>query len=539
MPILPLRALGDIGIITDINPYDLPANALSQGNNLRFDDRKILRSPAFKAVADTTALVPVFCYSYAVPGLSDRLGIINEDGSSYFFDGATQEDVTPAIFTPTVTGDPFTHCVLGNVSYINRSSDVPQFYSPTSTDYEKLTNWPATYTCRALRAYKSFLLALNVSKNGVENPTMVKWSDITLTNSIPASWDETDPTLSAGENTLDEATSALLDGVPLRDSFILYCKDQVHQMDYTADHQIFRFRKLFDGPGIINTNCAVEIEGMHYVFGRKDIYAHDGVSFKSIIKGKNRKYVYDNLVNDESNKFFVAHDENLREIHFCYLSADGEAGYPDATYCNRSAVFNYSNGTWAFRDLPNCTFSAPIALDYSATTYITVAPATYADFGGSYSDLEDSALKVMQFTSVADAPSAITASRLYAYDTYYDGHISFPITAEANKPAWAERIGIDLDETGEGIRAYKVFKSIYPQAKALGGTGNLLFSFGATEYNDLTPTFSATYDFDPTTNHKVDTRIGGRYLAWRVSNPTDFGFVFTGFDMDVQVTGRR
>lgn len=539
MAILPIRGLGDVGIITDINPYDLPPNALSQGNNLRFDDGKITRSPAFKSVLNTTAAIPVFCYTYALPGFSDKLGIVNNTGTSYFFDGVTEDDVTPAVFTPTTSDAPFSHCVLANVSYINRSSDVPQFYLPSSTDYTKLTNWPATYRCRALRAFKSFLIAINITKAGVENPSMVKWSDITLANAIPTSWDETDPTKSAGENPIQEATSALLDGLPLRDAFILYAKDQVHLMEYTADQQVFRFRKLFDGVGIINTNCVIEVEGRHYVFGKKDIYVHDGVAFQSIIKGKNRKYVYSNIVNDESDKFFVTHNENLTEVMFCYVSGDGEAEFNGVTYCNRAAVFNYTNGTWAFRDLPNCTAATLISLDYSAITYITVSPETYETIGGSYADLEDSSLKTLHFTSPIDTASGLTASRLYGYDDIYDGAFSQPITAAATKDAWAERIGIDLDDTGEQIRSYKVIKTIYPQAKALGGTSNISFSFGATEYNDLTPTFSTPVAFVPSTSHKVDVRTGGRYLAWKATNSSMFSHEISGFDVDVQTTGRR
>lgn len=539
MAILPVRGLGDVGIITDINPYDLPPNALSQGNNIRCSNRRITRSPAFKSIVNTTATVPVFCYTYAIPDGPDKLGIVHNTGTSYFFDGVTQEDVTPAVFTPATSALPFTHCVLANVSYLNRGSDVPQYYLPTSTDYTKLANWPATYTCRVLRAFKSFLIAINVTKAGTAYPSLVKWSDITLTNSIPASWDETDPTLSAGENPIQDLTAPLLDGLSLRGSFILYTKNQVVLMEYTADNEIFRFRNLFNNIGIINTNCVVEAEGKHFVFGKDDIYVHDGVSHQSIITGKNQKYVFENIINSESDKFFVAHNIKLTEVMFCYVSSDGHAGFAGTTYCNRAAVFNYTNGTWTFRDLPNTPAATNAALSYTTVTYISVAPETYDSLGGSYADLSDTSLKSLYFTSPLDVSGNLTASRLYGYDDIYVGTFSQPITVEATKASWAERIGIDLDETGEQLRTYKVIKTIYPQAKALGGTSNISFSFGATEFDDLTPTFNTPVNFDPMTNHKVDVRIGGRYLAWKANNSSLYSHELSGFDIDIQATGRR
>ena len=44
---LHLRKLGDAGIITDRNPYDLPLNAFSDGLNVIFDEGKAVRAPAF------------------------------------------------------------------------------------------------------------------------------------------------------------------------------------------------------------------------------------------------------------------------------------------------------------------------------------------------------------------------------------------------------------------------------------------------------------------------------------------------------------
>lgn len=538
MSILPLRNLGQVGVITDVNAYDLPANALSMANNVRFDNGRIRRGPVFKTIAATTAATPVFTFTFTSSANSDKLGIVNFTGQTYFYSNGVETNVTPAAWSNISSTEPFSYCTLANVGYLNRNTGPPTYYGPGSTLFATLPNWPANMTARVLRSYKNYLVALNITKTGVANKTMVKWSDLTLANVVPPSWDETDITRSAGENTLEEMPSQILDGLALRDAFIIYSKTQTHLMEYTADNSVFRFRKLYDNNGIINTNCCVEIQGMHFVFGSDDIYQHDGISFSSIIEGKNKSYVYNNLNNAQTDKFYVVHNPKLTEVLFCYVSGDTQTNFKNATYANKAAVFNYSNGTWAFRDLPNAPSAALAALSYATTTWATTT-ATWATIGGSWYGLQDNSFKNVYFVSQQSSADGLTASRIYGYDKVYQGNLTQPLNTEATKTSWAERIGIDLDETSEQLRAYKAVTAIYPQANAVGGTGNLMFAFGATDYVDQTPTFGTYIDFNPVTQEKISVRISGRYLAWRVSNSSLYGSELSGFDVDVSTTGRR
>jgi hypothetical protein len=119
-----------------------------------------------------------------------------------------------------------------------------------------------------LRAYKDQLLALGVTKAGVLYPTMVKWSDLTGYGSVPLDWATDSTTNSAGENIVNEMQHAIVDGVSLRNSFILYCTDSVWQMDYVGGDLIYDFTQLFKDRGILNANCAIEAGGQHFVLIR-------------------------------------------------------------------------------------------------------------------------------------------------------------------------------------------------------------------------------------------------------------------------------
>src|SRR3546814_12103629 len=70
---LPVRGLGSVGIIADINPYDLPPAALSAGVNVRFENGKITRGPVVRRVYEfDVGFSPAFMLSF--PPLSSPFG---------------------------------------------------------------------------------------------------------------------------------------------------------------------------------------------------------------------------------------------------------------------------------------------------------------------------------------------------------------------------------------------------------------------------------------------------------------------------------
>jgi hypothetical protein len=171
-------------------------------------------------------------------------------------------------------------------------------------------------------SYKDFLVALNLIKGGTEYPAMVKWSDAALYNAVPGSWDEGDPTTLAGETTLTDMRGPIIDGLSLRDSFIIYGDNEVWEMNYVGGTFVFDFRKRFDDVGILNTNCAVEVDGQHYVFDAFDLYTHDGTSKQSIAHDRVKDFVFGGLIKELRHRAFVTHNPKLNEVLFCYPAND-------------------------------------------------------------------------------------------------------------------------------------------------------------------------------------------------------------------------
>ena len=58
MPNLPIRGLGSVGVVTDVDPYSLPINAYTRAKNVRFDSGKVTRGPIFRGVSPAVTWSP-------------------------------------------------------------------------------------------------------------------------------------------------------------------------------------------------------------------------------------------------------------------------------------------------------------------------------------------------------------------------------------------------------------------------------------------------------------------------------------------------
>ena len=66
MPNLPIRDLGSVGVITDVDPFNLPINAFTRAKNVRFDQGNIRRSPGFRDVSTLAYDWPLDGAYYAI-----------------------------------------------------------------------------------------------------------------------------------------------------------------------------------------------------------------------------------------------------------------------------------------------------------------------------------------------------------------------------------------------------------------------------------------------------------------------------------------
>ena len=540
MPTIPIRTLGKIGVITDVNAFDLPPEAITSARNVRFSNGNITNSHVWReAVASPGGGTPVLLFQGERLNAGDILGYITKSGRAYHITNGVSDEVSIAAYAPADSLANRSFTTLQGVYYLNQEDRVPWYYKSTSTDYATLPNWDANHRCKVIRSFKDFLIALNITKSSVQYANMVKWSNIAQYDAVPDSWDPADLTKSAGENTLAEIQADILDGHPLRNSFVIYATDQAWTMEYTQGPDVFQFFKLYSDRGIVNTNCVVEVDGMHFVFDDDDIYMHDGVSpAKSLCDGRVKNHIFRNMDLTKAEKFFVHHEQSASEVWFCFNSKNADLKWPGAscTYCNYAAVYNYADDTWAFHDLPNVSSMVPISWQ-NTPTYDVSAGLTYETIGSSYSDTIPN--NTNNTFAASNAEGTIATTRLVQVDSGLGTALAFPSVSELAVVPYTQRVGLDLDEMVPELRTYKNYRAIYPQVTVEDTSAPFSFKFGGVDMPSQDLEWDTLQTFEPTTEYKLDTRSRGRYLAWYFEGANNNSYSLSGFDLDFVAVSRR
>lgn len=531
--ILPLRQLSDVGVVTDQSPSSLPPTAYTRAKNVRFDEGGVVRGPVFRRIKDITN-APRHVFGIEAASGYNTVLIASDTFQLQEYSNGTLTSVNGSIATITAADVAYTGTALADVIYVNRPDHVPVYRTAGGSNFANLPNWNSNWRTASLRGYGDFLIALNMTEGSTDYASRVRFSNLVLSGQVPDSWDAADTTKSAGFIDLVDLKTPIIDGLPLGKNFIIYSADQVYLMEFVGGTFIMNTRKLFSDAGIINQNCVVEVENQHFVFSENDIYAHNGGSRQSLVDERVRNYIFNGMDTAAYKKFFVQHNPDLNEIYFCYKSGDDMAVFTDGERCNRAAVYNYRNGTWSFVDMPNVS-SGTIANVQSTATYATTT-LTFDTAGGSFQSQASGFDYHTLF--VGDNVSGIANKGLYGLDNVDTGTLSFPMDTGATKPAFLERVGIDLDEMAQ-LSGYKVIQRLYPQISTPSSDSNFNFSMGGANLLSDAPTYESTVTFDSTTDHKIDSRASGRYLSYKLEVPVAKDFSFTGFDLEVTVTGRR
>lgn len=372
MPILKIEKLGQYGILDDPIPSQLPPNAWSNGKNVRFNDGKVVKFRGHETfftpsadwdgggVTNTTDqiyfLLPVAegnNYYWIYCGLNDVAVYDSSTGNS------TEITRVSGNYTATDASVDWTGCIIGGVPVINNGVDTPQQWAtvdPSTTKLTDLTGFAASADkCGALRAYKNYLVAMDVTKSGVRYASLVKWSDSSALGSVPTSWDENDATTDAGETELagtrsDVNVGICLDGMALRDSFIIYKDDSIWSMNFVGGTFVFEFRKIYSAQGMLARRCMAEFEGQHFVVGQADVFVHDGANFKSVIDTKLLEELFKSIDPTYYDRTFVYANYAYQEMWVCFV--ENASGY---TWPNKAFVWNWRHETWGTRDLPVVT----------------------------------------------------------------------------------------------------------------------------------------------------------------------------------------
>lgn len=345
--LIPVPGAGQIGLITDLPHDELPLNAWTDARNVRFRLGAVEKLLGHTEVFQGSLLPAEFLLQSALSGTAYWLYASNTAVAAT--DGASHALITRtsgAYTTNPLTG--WTGTTIEDIPVINNGTDAPQVWDRPALNVKlkDLPNWPPNTKAASMRSLKRYLVALNVTKDNINYPTMIKWSHEAPTGLVPPSWNETDETIDAAEWVLPGEGGPLVDGAPQRDVLTLYKEFQTWQMQYIGGMAIFRFSRLFENVGSLSRRSAIEFfSGRQLVFTGSDIVVHDGHQAESVIDNKMRSFITNNLDETYYGRSFVVPDVENKEVIIAW-PARGQSR------CTLAAIWNWSTNTWGIRELP-------------------------------------------------------------------------------------------------------------------------------------------------------------------------------------------
>lgn len=528
MALIPINNAGQYGIITDRPGHELALNAWTAGQNVRMHEGAVEKFLGHEQAFGTPSIAP---YYLQMARASTTHWIQAGLAKVYAWDGSTHNNITrqsagvDVDYSATAIKN-WTGGALGGIHILNNGVDAPQFWASVNvaTRLANLTNWPASYVAGAMRVFRRYLVAMDITKavGPTRYPQMVKWSAAAPSGGVPASWDETDETIDAAEVELLDTDGALLDGARLRDQMALYKEDAVYWMQYVGGTDVFSIRPMFGEFGALSRRCALEYKrGRHAVLAVGDLITHDGQTWESIVNSRLRRWLFAQINPTYYHTSYVAWNPKYNEVWFCVPTGS-------ATLPNLAVVWNYNTGAIGVRELNNVAHIA-------AGDVTLVASSDIWDNDTGVWDADSSV-----WGEGASNPSGLRLLAAEASDTklqYLDSTNAFAGTAMT---AYVERTGLPVPVTPDGppdMRSRKFVRDLWP--RILGTTGGVVqVTVGLQDEVDGSITWQTPQDYTIGTTQHIDVMGNCRLLALRFASSTSIDWKLHGYEVDIVPAGR-
>lgn len=511
MSITTVPAAGQYGAIYDALPQELPINAWSSVQNIRFRDGCAERFRGSAQVFTSPSVTPYYLTPYR--SMNSKFWVHAGLARVYSDDGAVRTDLTPATPYAGAIDDRWSGGSAQGVLVINNGVDQPQFWGGNvATKFAPLTAWNAAWRCASLRPFKNYLIALDVTKSGTRYGSMVKWSSAASPGSLPASWDETDATKDAGEQDLAETSDLLVDQLQLGDVNVIYKERSMYGMQYIGAPFIWRFYRLPGDVGMLARGCGASTPKGHVILTAGDVILHTGQGPQSIVTARMRKWLFNTIDTALFSRAFVTSNPATNEVWICFPET-GQAA------CTLALVWNWNDDTFTTRQLSSVTYGAPGMALFSGTSSWSTDPDIWSNDATTWSN-DGFGISETRLLTCNTAPGIWAMESGAAFNG-------------VNPTCILERTGIAFDAPD----VVKTIKSITPRIEASPGTV-LSFQLGASMDAEVAPTWGAAVPYTVGTTRKVDSFATGRFLSLRITSTSAALWRLKSFDCDVQAHGR-
>lgn len=362
MPQLDVDNLGEIGIIKDIPRHRLPANAWTDGNQVRFTLGGVKQVNSQRPVLSTDAKTLIhWLYQFPPSGTPKWVYSTTEssqgagDAKIWLEKSPPHTDLTRAAgdYNSIIAERPHGGVFQG-LGYWNNVEDVPQLWAMGAVDvFYDMPNWSthpegANLRAKSVRPYKEFLMMGNLEDPSTEYPFRIRWSHPAQPGAAPTSFDVNDPATLANQFDLAQTSDHIIDGLTLGEIFVVYKETSTWGVQFVGGTDVMRRWKLFDDSGILWRDCMATYPWGHFVVTQTDIIVHNGTrgSEKSILQDKTRTWLFSILNTLEYKNSFCVTVAARKEVWFFFPTGT-------STYANTVLMWSWADNTLGIRSLPN------------------------------------------------------------------------------------------------------------------------------------------------------------------------------------------
>lgn len=517
---LSIRDMGRRGVNTELPAYELDPNEFTYVSNVRFWDGTASTHPdPSVVVADsvtwTTQPDPVELQSWVDRDSNPQFAYCTNTTLYRWNSGASTWDSASSGLTST---DSWNSTIFGDTAIFNNGLDAPQMLENGSSNFVQLTAWPALTTCKVIRKFKNFIVALGVTDGGGFNPNKILWSDEAETNTVPQSWDISDAATLSGDTVISADDGEIVDGLELGDVFIIYTKRAFYEMSFIGAPYVMEFRRISSNT-LLNVDSVAAYDNYHFCVGEREIYIHDGQNVKHIADQRTRRTFFGGLIDKESVKVEVS--PITKEIFVIYKDSTTDTS-PSAT---KAMIWCYQYDTFTFVDMPGVTSIRYGFLPGEVTSWsdLQSAGTQWSELNQTWAELSSSDLAPTIFLLSS------TDQRIYQSDLVF--------SSTSTSSSVLERKSIDLDKIlTKPTNTVKLIKQILPQIQ---GTGVVTFELGCHDAPDQMVNWLESQVYNIDTDYHVDLFASGRYLAWRITGLAGSRFRMSGMDVDIEEIGER
>lgn len=491
---------------------DLPAwannpDTFDQADNIVFRQGVAERADSVSAVYDPPSVAPYGILNFQLAGTN--YWIYTGATASYVVEGSTHTDITHAGGQTSQTSiNKLSLGLLNGVPFFNNALNEPMYWDgDVGNNFVDLPGWVATESCNVLVPHRFHLFALGIDGPSGDFPEQVKWSAAAAPGNVPASWTPA-ATNEAGSAELSDTPGEIISGKNLRASLAIYKKQSTHIVDYIGGEEIFAFRTLFSQAGALTRHGVADINGSHFVVTDGDVVLHDGSNIRSLVKNRRRRFLFNQLDQDNFDNLFCVFNRERNEVWLCFPESGN-------TFASRAMIYDVALDAWGDRELSNISFAATGIINDAATDETWDADtATW-----------DSDATVWNEVTYSLAADSLVLADQSAPDFLEVGAGAVTLTSTLAKN------DIDFDEP----ERFKFVRRVHLRIEA---DASIDFTIRLGTRNATGE--SVTYTNAVTVNSDdgyADVLATGRYISVEISTTTDKTFKITGIDLEAELRG--